>query len=570
MMHGERVIETLKTPPDGACPKGIGEAGRSRRSAGIRTALRVFVLVLVVLPALSVHAVAGAIVVNDLTDTAHPVGCAVTGTGTCSLQDAINFANANVGADVVTFSASGTITLSATLPAIDDTLTIDGSGQTVTISGNMMVRVMNVNANKTLNLNAVTIADALSVPVGGINNSGTLNVTNCTFTGNSSFTSVGGAIGTVGPTTITNSTFFNNIGSLNAGAILVQGNTTTITNCTFFNNAGAILLIGAGSAIITNSIFAANTQFGSQNCAVFMGNTGTLTDGGHNIDDGTTCLFTGPTCPTTTGSSKCSTNPLLDPDGLQTNGGSTKTLALCTAVDTPTMGCTGASPAINMGDQSVCAMAPVSNLDQRGFLRPGGAAMNCSIGAFDAAAGPPPVGTSTATRTSPATVTRTASATRTSTATATVTTTPTSTATRTASSTRTGTNTATATRTATNTRTQTSTATSTATRTATRTATETRTPTATLTPTTTPSPQPNGALCGGSGQCTSTFCVDGVCCDTACDSPGESCSVTGNRGTCTTVSSAAAPAMSEWSLIATAILLLGAGVAVLVRTGSRR
>jgi hypothetical protein len=550
--------------------KGISEAGRSLCSAGIRTALRMFVLVLVVSPALTVHGVAGAIVVNDLTDTAHPMGCAMTGTGTCTLQDAINFANMNMGADVITFSLSGTIVLSATLPAINDTLTIDGTGQTVTISGNTMVRVMNVNFSKTLNLNAVTIADALSVPVGGINNSGTLNVTNCTFTGNSSFTSVGGAIGTVGPTTITNSTFVNNIGSLNAGAILVQGNTTTITNCTFFNNAGAILLLGAGSATITNSIFAANTQFGSQNCLVFMGNVGTISDGGHNIDDGTTCGFTGPTCPTTTGSSKCSTDPLLDPAGLLANGGSTQTLALCTALNTPTMGCTGASPAINMGDQSVCAGAPVSSRDQRGFVRPGGVAMNCSIGAFEAAAGPPPIGTSTATSTSTATVTSTASATRTSTATATVTTTPTTTATRTASGTRTGTNTATATRTPTNTRTQTSTATSTATRTATRTATATRTPSATLTPTTTPSPQPNGASCGGPGQCTSTFCVDGVCCDTACDGPGQSCSFTGKRGTCTTVSRSAAPVMSGWSLIATAILLLGAGVTVLVRMGSRR
>src|SRR5207253_8526319 len=99
---------------------------------------------------------------------------------------------------------------------------------------------------------------------------------------------------------------------------------------------------------------------------------GPVTDGGHNIDDGTTCGFTGAGCTSTTGMSFCSTNPLLDPTGPASNGGPTQTIAL-----------EAGSPAVNAGDETVCAAPPVNNLDQRGFVRPGIGATNCSIGAYE-------------------------------------------------------------------------------------------------------------------------------------------------------------------------------------------
>ena len=40
---------------------------------------------------------AATIVVNDSSDTLHSPGCATTGAGTCSLRDAITFANSNAG-----------------------------------------------------------------------------------------------------------------------------------------------------------------------------------------------------------------------------------------------------------------------------------------------------------------------------------------------------------------------------------------------------------------------------------------------------------------------------------------
>ena len=58
----------------------------------------------------------------------------------------------------MTFSCSGTITLTAEITIAADT-TIDGSGQTVTISGNHAVRVFTVNSGVTLNLNRLTVAN---------------------------------------------------------------------------------------------------------------------------------------------------------------------------------------------------------------------------------------------------------------------------------------------------------------------------------------------------------------------------------------------------------------------------
>lgn len=94
--------------------------------------------------------------------------------------------------------------------------------------------------------------------------------------------------------------------------------------------------------------------------------------------------------------------------------------------------------------------------------------------------------------------------------------------------------------------TPTSTSTATATATATSTLTVTNTPTVTLTPTRTL--VPDGGDCATPAECSSTFCVDGVCCDTICDQPFESCNQPGMRGTCASIA-APAPVMSNLSLL---------------------
>src|SRR6185503_6495688 len=80
--------------------------------------------------------------------------------GKGSLRQAIINANAGAGADTITFSVSGTILLSSTLPAITDPagLVINGIGRSITISGNEAVRVMFVNSGAALTLRNLTIA----------------------------------------------------------------------------------------------------------------------------------------------------------------------------------------------------------------------------------------------------------------------------------------------------------------------------------------------------------------------------------------------------------------------------
>jgi len=52
--------------------------------------------------------------------------------------------------------------------------------------------------------------------------------------------------------------------------------------------------------------------------------------------------------------------------------------------------------------------------------------------------------------------------------------------------------------------------------------------------------QPNGAACGGAGECSSGFCNDGVCCDKACDASCVACNLVGKVGTCSPVTGAPA------------------------------
>lgn len=48
----------------------------------------------------------------------------------------------------------------------------------------------------------------------------------------------------------------------------------------------------------------------------------------------------------------------------------------------------------------------------------------------------------------------------------------------------------------------------------------------------------NGKACGAPTQCASSYCVDGVCCDSSCSGQCEACNLTGSEGTCTPVTGA--------------------------------
>jgi CSLREA domain-containing protein len=302
------------------------------------------------------------------------------GDGDCTLREAINNANgdndttgtdcaAGSGSDTIIFSTSGTIVLGTQLPLITDAdaLTIDGTGQTVTISGNNAVRVMSVQLPGTLHIRALTIANGnagFNFGGGIFSNGGTLTVSDSTFRDNSAF--VGGAINqTSGTVTITNSTFSGNSSLDDGGAIYSQGSfllTITVTNSTFSGNSagrfgGAIRII-IGTLHLSNSILANSTNGDCSNSG------GTIATNINNLIEDGDC------------SPAFSGDPMLDPAGLANNGGPTQTIALVSG-----------SPAIDQADATTCANGPVNNLDQRGFARPidGDAVPGavCDIGAFE-------------------------------------------------------------------------------------------------------------------------------------------------------------------------------------------
>jgi CSLREA domain-containing protein len=170
----------------------------------------------------------------------------------------------------------------------------------------------------------------------------------------------GGGIYATGDLVLINSTITDNGNpppcyNTDAGAVYF-GVGGTITNSTIVRNyaffTGGIRL-QSGTLTITNSILSANA---AENCVDY----GTIVSGGHNIDSWDNCGFADAT-------DLVNTDPLLD--AFADNGGLTRTHALQIG-----------SPAIDAGDTTVCAAAPVNGADQRGFGRDA----NCDIGAYEA------------------------------------------------------------------------------------------------------------------------------------------------------------------------------------------
>jgi CSLREA domain-containing protein len=233
----------------------------------------------------------------------------VIGGPDCTLRDAITAANSNTtvggcnaghGADIIDFSVSGQINLGSTLPAVASDLTIDGSSQSIVVSGQGTTRVLEVGADASLTLDGLTIADGVAANAGGILNSGTLLVTNSTLSGNrtENFGNGGGIWNTVGGIlAVEDSTFSGNgppegtepltlgAGIYNDGKARVESSTfadneadhgggifnagrLTVRDGTFTRNSagegGAIHNIAAATLSIANSSFVGNfTTVGS-------------------------------------------------------------------------------------------------------------------------------------------------------------------------------------------------------------------------------------------------------------------------------------------------------------------
>jgi predicted outer membrane repeat protein len=122
--------------------------------------------------------------------------------------------------------------------------------------------------NSTFSANSVSFCE----DGGGINNSRTLTVTNTIFSGNSACD--GGGIYNEGRLTVTNSTFSKNEATFEGGGIK-SGESLTVTNSTFSNNSsagpGGGIFDRGGTSTITNSIFSGNKASGG--AGVYGGGT---------------------------------------------------------------------------------------------------------------------------------------------------------------------------------------------------------------------------------------------------------------------------------------------------------
>jgi hypothetical protein len=195
----------------------------------------------------------------------------------CTLRDAILAAEANNGgAGNITFApgSTGTITLTAPLPALTGQITITGSGANLLkVSGNNSTAVgsiFQVSSGATVGLSGLTIENGSDNGTGGagiLNNGGTLTVSNCELLNNTANGSNGGGgiLNNGGTLTVTGSTFWNNSASSgNGGAINNNGGTLAVSYSTFIanhasGNGGAIQVSGTSPDTLTNGTFYGNS-----------------------------------------------------------------------------------------------------------------------------------------------------------------------------------------------------------------------------------------------------------------------------------------------------------------------
>jgi len=184
-----------------------------------------------------------------------------------------------------------------------------------------------------------------------------LTLNNSTVSGNSAKTGGGGLYNAI-----------NDTGLLALNYSTVANNTSDSDN-NGSGNGGGINNDQPGTATLQSSIVAGNKKgpTGTLNVTADCSGSGTMISQGFNLTgSGTGCGLGGAGDVTVT-PANVFTNVL---GVLANNGGPTKTHALLPG-----------SPAIDAGNDSICAADPINGLDQRGVARPQGPA--CDIGAYE-------------------------------------------------------------------------------------------------------------------------------------------------------------------------------------------
>jgi CSLREA domain-containing protein len=278
-------------------------------------------------------------------------GAGVANGGTLTVFGCVFSGNASSGGYVV--SGGGAILNNGTLTVLDSTFV----GNSAVLGGG------GIRSTGALTVTNTTFSGSSATDGGGILNYGAsanAAVTNSTFSANPATGAGGGICNLAGALAVTNSTFSSNSATTGGGGIYNTG-ALTVTNSTFSGNSasdGGGIRNGAGTTSLRNSIVANSTAGGE--CQ------GTITNGGNNMDSGTSCGWG------SSNGSLSNTDPQLGP--LADNGGPAQTFALLSS-----------SPAIDAVTYNAPNGCPTT--DQRGYFRPvdgdsNGSAV-CDIGAFE-------------------------------------------------------------------------------------------------------------------------------------------------------------------------------------------
>jgi CSLREA domain-containing protein len=368
-------------------------------------------------------------------DDASPgnLACAVSGTGLCTLRAAIREANAQGGAAI-------------SLPATNFTLLLPGANEDLGLTGDLDItggitiqgpnpantiiqacnadfdpncpgidRVFEVHPSGRLTLSGVTVRKGRTSGFGGgIENQGTVVLTNAVLDGNLSVGSRGGGLHNDGPAaaaTLIDVTVSNNQASgTGGGGIDNFSGVLSLTNVTISGNAatapggeggGLAQVGGSPSSVLANVTIAGNTAGLQSGGISVLSGTITLRNSivANNTPSFSNCRATAPgtfaskgfnlvfpgNSPTTSCGLSAGTNDLINADPklgpLRDNGGGMSTMALLAGSAALDAG----NPATPNSIDVACAV-----VDQRGIIRPQDGDLNldgtarCDIGAFEA------------------------------------------------------------------------------------------------------------------------------------------------------------------------------------------
>jgi hypothetical protein len=187
-------------------------------------------------------------------------------TGAGSLRDIV--VNACPASTVTFQTGVSTVTLTSAEILINKNLIIDGGTSLVTVTRSTAgatpnFRIFTVQSGNTVSMNALAVSNGNHPSqAGGIQNNGSLTLTNMLITGNRAPQS--GGIQNDSVLNLSNSSVTNNVASSFGGGLGVAGaGTTTLANCTFTGNQGGsdTGAIGAGGASlsVTNCTISGNT-----------------------------------------------------------------------------------------------------------------------------------------------------------------------------------------------------------------------------------------------------------------------------------------------------------------------